>query len=118
MDIEKDRALCAAFPKLYAERDLPPQLSCMSFGFECGDGWYQIIWDLSTKLAPFDVVVAQVKEKFGLLRIYLNSYPDGVDDILAWAEEQSGITCEDCGNAGKRRPGGWIRTLCDECDKA
>jgi hypothetical protein len=28
----------------------------------------------------------------------------------AWADH----TCETCGNVGKSRNGGWIKTLCDE----
>jgi hypothetical protein len=28
----------------------------------------------------------------------------------AWAD----VVCEECGATGKRRSGGWIRTLCDK----
>jgi CRISPR/Cas system-associated protein Cas10 (large subunit of type III CRISPR-Cas system) len=38
---------------------------------------------------------------------------DRIDD----AEYESSKTCEICGKPGKRRGGGWIVTLCDECDK-
>ena len=30
------------------------------------------------------------------------------------AEDLSCKTCEDCGQPGKSRQGGWIKTLCDE----
>lgn len=58
--------------------------------------------------------VAQIKEKFGGLRFYLdggNEYTQGVIDM---AESWAGQTCETCGAPGQRRSGGWIRTLCDE----
>jgi hypothetical protein len=34
--------------------------------------------------------------------------------MAVMAESMSGVTCEVCGNVGRQRGGGWIRTLCDE----
>ena len=59
------------------------------------------------------VVVAQVKEKFGTLRFYYDGGDDVIDGMVRIAESMSGVTCEDCGDVGNRRDGGWIRTLCD-----
>jgi hypothetical protein len=43
------------------------------FGFECGDGWHGLIDRLSLKLAADpNLVVGQLKEKMGLLTIYLS----------------------------------------------
>jgi len=33
------------------------------------------------------------------------------------AESWAGHTCEECGNKGTMRHGGWVRTLCDEQEK-
>jgi uncharacterized Zn finger protein (UPF0148 family) len=33
------------------------------------------------------------------------------------AVSMSAITCEECGNPGRSRDGGWIRTLCDNCQE-
>jgi len=60
------------------------------------------------------VHVTQVKEKFGTLRFYYNGGDDTIDGMVYLAESLSGIICETCGNKGKRRGGGWVRTLCDE----
>lgn len=60
---------------------------------------------------------SQVKEKFGTLRFYLTSGTDEMYDLIHEAEAKSATTCEDCGTPGKRRGGGWILTLCDQCAK-
>lgn len=59
------------------------------------------------------VVVEQVKEKFGTLRFYYRGGDDYVDGVVRMAEEMSAVTCEECGAPGRSRRGGWIRTLCD-----
>jgi hypothetical protein len=59
------------------------------------------------------VVVSQVKEKFGTLRFYYHGGDKVVDGMVRMAESMSAVTCEECGNSGERRGGGWIITLCD-----
>ena len=65
------------------------------------------------KLIP---VAAQVKEKFGGLRFYVNGGNDRVWDIIQNAESLSYHVCEECGTMKNVRTytGGWHRTLCDE----
>lgn len=60
------------------------------------------------------VVVTQIKEKFGGLRFYYDGGDDAVDGMVRMAESWASRTCETCGKPGKSRNGGWIRTLCDE----
>jgi hypothetical protein len=43
MKQELDKYLCKVFPKIFAERNLPMQETAMCWGFECGDGWFNII---------------------------------------------------------------------------
>lgn len=57
--------------------------------------------------------VAQIKEKFGGLRFYYDGGDDEISGMVRMAESWASHTCEDCGNKGKQRGGGWIRTLCD-----
>lgn len=64
------------------------------------------------------VTVDQVKEKFGTLRFYYTGGDDYVDGVVRMAEAMTAFTCEQCGNAGETRHGGWVRTLCDEHEKA
>lgn len=87
--------------------------SCMSWGFDCGDGWFLIVWQLSEQLEKLGCVAAQVKEKFGLLRFYLESYPDGAQELIAAAERLSSVTCDKCGQPGTESESGWMRIRCD-----
>ena len=50
MNTKKDEALCNKYPNLYRNRNKSPQTTCMSWGFSCGDGWYDLIDELSAKL--------------------------------------------------------------------
>jgi len=128
MKRELDEKLVNAFPLLYADRRADKRTTAMCWGFSCNDGWFNIIWDLSSKLEPLlqkfqdeypDLEspprASQVKEKFGGLRFYVTSGSDEMYDLIAEAEALSYKTCEDCGMPGKERGGGWIITRCDGC---
>lgn len=95
------------------------------FFFECGDGWFKIVKELSEKIdalnAP-DLVVHQVKEKFGGLRFYFHTSDaakyDEIEQLVSRAEAESIKTCENCGKSGeerKRDPFSPIVTLCSDC---
>jgi hypothetical protein len=43
MKKEFDEMLCQKYPKIFAQRNLNPQETCMCWGFECGDGWYNLL---------------------------------------------------------------------------
>ena len=43
MKSELDNKLCQNYPKIFRDRNAGPGESCMHWGFECGDGWYDII---------------------------------------------------------------------------
>jgi hypothetical protein len=137
MNQELDEQLCAKYPKIFVNRNADMRTTAMCWGFECGDGWYNIIdklcgniqshidwsiknnaWDLEkdTKnvrsIIP-QVVAVQVKEKFGSLRFYYDGGDDYIRGLSVMAESMSMVTCETCGAPGKRRGGGWIYTACD-----
>jgi hypothetical protein len=40
---ELDEALCAKYPLIFRDRHKNMQVTAMCWGFECGDGWYNII---------------------------------------------------------------------------
>lgn len=121
---EHDQQLCAEFPNLYRDRHASKQTTCMCWGFDCGDGWFKLIHELSSKLEALilqlpdveraNVRASQVKEKFGGLRFYMTSSTEEMNHLIDEAEERSYAICETCGAPGRRRYGGWIRTLCDE----
>lgn len=40
---ELDNELCTKYPKIFRDRHAPMSRTCMCWGFEHGDGWYNII---------------------------------------------------------------------------
>lgn len=89
------------------------------YGFECGDGWFSLLFELSTKLKEvgFNGIVNQVKEKFGTLRFCVDNVTEEQDKIIEKYEDKSHIICESCGKIGYIRKGGWLQILCNECYK-
>jgi len=95
----------------------------MSFGFQHDDGWFGIVWRLCEHLEPLvaemeqagggEFEVLQVKEKFGGLRIHVKHANDAIRQRIEVAIQESFHTCEICGQPGKLRENGWIKTLCD-----
>jgi hypothetical protein len=87
-----------------------------------GPGWRPILARLHELLSALDpdYRAGQVKEKFGGLRVYLNTpMPPGGQDAIDAASAESLTVCEECGEPGRRRatradsPAAWIKTLCD-----
>ena len=114
MSPELASKLTADFPLLYAGEGV--------FSFECKDGWYDIIRELSEKLEHLNrttglsCVASQVKEKFGTLRFYCTDEDAPPALVLIQsAMNKSAVTCERCGEPGNLREGGWLKTLCDKC---
>lgn len=86
---------------------------------EVGVGWRNILLELDADLTKIDpnFKYVQIKEKFGGLRVYVESSQDRFFDPL-WdrireAERRSYKTCEVCGHPGELRGGGWLKTLCE-----
>jgi hypothetical protein len=133
MKTELDEALCAKYPKIFVNRHGDMKETLMCWGFEHGDGWYQIIDSLCANIQnhidwqnenfakgyphyekPVPQVVAQqVKEKFGTLRFYYNGGDDVIDGMVRMAESWSAVACEECGAPGTQNSRGWIKTLCE-----
>jgi hypothetical protein len=104
----------------------------MFWGFECGDGWYDLIdrtlakaidWykenhpeDLEIGEDGFtEFIIMQIKEKYGDLRIYIGASYDEVFDMLEDALKESITICEVCGNKGEtKEKNGWYKTVCEE----
>ena len=79
-----------------------------------GAGWHKLIDRVYDDL-PDGVIVVQVKEKLGGLRVYVEHAVLDFFDLLGDIEIESLQTCEKCGEAGEPREGGWIRTRCNSC---
>lgn len=119
---EKNTAyLIGRYPVLYQGHEWPITKNLMAFGFECNDGWFRLIDELSSQITALDekngtqTIAVQVKEKYGGLRFYIESGSDAIYDLIDAAEEESLKTCETCGEPGELRGVGWVSTRCDAC---
>ena len=109
-----------------------PEIIPENFYFECGDGWFLILNAAFKEMkkiksmskfenAPYPRV-AQIKEKFGAMRLYIDpldagrEYWDAINSIVTMAETLSSRTCESCGRAGFPRGERWIKCHCRWCD--
>lgn len=126
---------------MFQRCDLTPLESCMAFGIECGDGWYELISSMCSQIESHEknlemnnewkskedsefepehyqkVVFDQIKQKFGGLRVYYSGGDDHISGVISMAEEFSYKLCEVCGNKGKASKNSWIVVLCDNCTK-
>jgi hypothetical protein len=116
MNAHLDRYLVEQFPKLYAQRGADMKQTGMCWGFQCGDGWFGVIYRLSKKLEPLGVEASCVKEKYGGLSFYLAAGNDEAWDLIDKAEDEAFRTCEFCGAPGRMTVRhNWYTTLCAEC---
>ena len=110
------------------EETYPNMFSQPYGGVAVSAGWWPIIeslcaniqshtdwWNKNRETRPVveQVVVEQIKEKFGGLRFYYSGGDDTVAGMVRMAEAWADRSCEECGSPGTRRSGGWVRTLCD-----
>jgi len=159
MKPELELKLAEEFPFMHRGKNANEQIKDDSrignlydaYGCEFSDGWYEVIRGLCHDISeayekagvPVDIVVDQVKEKFGTLRFYyhpeghnpgihaFDSLSDGrsiriipgvsdlhkeVAEIVHKWEKESGNVCEKCGAEGElRKDLRWVLTLCDSC---
>lgn len=125
MNEKNTLALVAAAPLLYRLHGDTKTGWSIKYGFECGDGWFDLLMRLSVKIeADLRAMltegkrrqdlpcVHQVKEKFGTLCFYMNQ-PAQWGEWIREAHAESARTCELCGAPGALSTrGGWWRTMC------
>ena len=115
-----------AFAKRMEER-FPKMFSQPYGGFAVGEGWWPILESLCSNIQHYldwinknhnahpvveQVVVGQIKEKFGGLRFYYDGGDDKIQGMVRMAESWADHSCEECGAPGKSGGNGWIKTLC------
>lgn len=116
---EFERTLKEKYPEMYEN------VYC---GISINVGWYDIVhalsaniyhhykWKIKNDPAVEFPKVAQIKEKFGGLRFYVDGGDEATHGMIRMAESWADRTCEVCGAPGHSRQGGWIKTLCDTHD--
>jgi hypothetical protein len=132
MNKELDLKLVERYSKILKEYGGDMKQTCMHWGLECDDGWFNFLNECLNKLQYFcdlcskegrevQVVANQIKEKYGTLRFYYTTYGANdteskiIDDIISETERKSGYICENTGKDGEIcSRGGWYKTLCYE----
>jgi len=122
MHLYLENILVKKYPGIFQQYGGDMRETCMHWGIACGSGWFKLIDKLCNDLSKYpEVVASQVKEKFGGLRFYIEGvdkdHSDAIYNHIDAAEGESLKTCEDCGEPGKTRGGGWVRTLCNQCEQ-
>lgn len=126
-----EKEIIEKYPLFFRDSNKSMQETCLYFGLECDSGWYDLLNDAFAKIEveiekiikeepniPEEALpkATQVKEKFGTLRLYVNTFNDAIAAIIREAEAKSAITCELCGQPGELcTTGGWLKTMCNTC---
>lgn len=88
-------------------------------------GWNDVIYKVLTAIAaePCNdgthggpASIAQVKEKFGGIRMYIENATGTQEQCIRELETICWFTCEDCGTTRDvETSGSWLKTLCTTC---
>jgi len=125
MDESLQKQLFEKYPKIFKINN-PKTCPLDQRGIECGSGWYNIIKCLMFEIQSHvdknnlpQPECSQIKEKFGLLRIYTSNRDSHINFLLNNAEEDSINFCEKCGTEENvaQNKSGYIETLCRFCRK-
>lgn len=117
-----EEELFKTYPKLFAQVNLPANQTCMCWGCEHDEGWFDLLKETCEKLKDYPVEFEQIKEKLGGLRIYYRITEDiseevykTIDNITTESEDKSFKICEVCGKEGQLSScRGWYKVLCSE----
>ena len=137
MKEELEKELFDKYPKIFRQKDLSMEMTCMCWGVDTCDGWFDLIdtlcgqiqhhldWangegkfsdrDCQEDSEPVPQLEAtQVKEKFGGLRFYYDGGDEHIEGMVRLAETMSYKICELCGDKGAPQGSGWIITRCEK----
>lgn len=124
MNEQNSQRIIDACPTLFETRYDGDVIMPIRFGFECGDGWADLLVELCTHINQHlktlpkhiseDIVVLQVKEKYGTLRFYVSSYDEVIESLIQKAEKKSAVVCETCGKDATLKGSNWLYVACDE----
>ena len=101
--------------------------SLMGHGFQCSDGWYQLLVQTFERIEPHVIAfnrepaeigtqfeILEVKEKFGTLRVISSGTNERIIFAFLHARDLSSEICAECGAPGKLRTE-YLQTLCAVC---
>ncbi len=121
MHPEKTERLFQEFPDLFSKEQLIQ-------GFECQDGWFNLLHTLSCRIREYrsqcpeneQFKVVQVKQKMGGLSFYMEGADDFIKKLVQEAEEESRSICELDGEPAAGLfvcAPYWFRYLCATCSE-
>lgn len=129
-----DKYMCETYPKIFRQRNMPMNQTCMCWGFNIGKGWYAILdnlcekLDFISKISGVNTIFVQIKEKFGGARYYYQLecskenentkiYIDIIETLINSAERKSDYACAECGEFRDKMisVGGWVYDVCKKC---
>ena len=114
--------LVERFPLALADAlEAEPESPFGAYGIECGAGWEPVLTELLVQLeseiaaqpeaARVELRVSQIKQKFGMLRVYLRSQrTEAMEQAIEAAVGVAARTCEVC--SAPARLDGWA-CLCE-----
>ena len=129
---ELESILVNKYPELCRDYGGNELVTCFAYGFECGDGWFNLIDDTLSKVdtlaksCNLNVKIDQIKSKLGELRLYINIEPgpggskiqqvvSQIHNIIDVAIEESSKISEISGKPATRHSvKGWIYTATEE----
>lgn len=97
-----------------------------NYCYSIGKGWYRLVREVILAIDKYNfehsdddqIHITYVKEKWGGLRIEIDSWAPEISDLILDIEDRSRSICEECGKEGSTcEVRGWIYTLCDDCRK-
>ena len=122
MNYNLTQKLISRFPYIRTKANIGLQWGCVC---DCGDGWYNLIYELFEKIESMyktknisldKFTVVQIKEKYGELRVYTTTNLQEVHRLIDKYERLSSSICEECGGKGVlHSKHGYLKTLCGEC---
>jgi hypothetical protein len=92
MKQELDELLCKKYPEMMVNRNKPMQETCMCWGFDCGDGWFNILNQLMGNIQHHinwrnrQIEVA-IKYNEKLAKMKAGDFSDFERDAQAWKQD-------------------------------
>ena len=112
--------LIAKYPRLFSQTQY----------LEFNDGWLDLVASICYTINSHEksleqkwkenvdyVVFQQLKEKFGVLRVYYMGGDEYIHGAVRMAENYSSKVCEMCGSPGRPTETRWIKVVCEKCKK-
>lgn len=104
------------FQYAYTTIDLIPIGWRIAFGEKFAADLQEVINKLSEEKRD-EIWITDVKEKYGMLRVYFSYYTDELDRVLRKYEKLSTRTCIKCGRQATKISKGYTLPWCDDCAK-